>query len=361
MSESLTNEVTLIPFGQPSKITEFSKQNPLEYLATFSEVKNKVLIVNPKIYFPFPLQEGESTPLGLFVQEVGTKSNESLPTLEILPWQTRSALLGRAIFKDDEGNTYRDVDIKGIGYLKTTQLNEKEAPKPSNPFPQRRTGSRSGLLEKETAIYDYENAEDLINEDARVTRTIAIIELQELIANGLKISVEDAQKKGIIDKKFVPVLEVRAFGTRARISDIIDPDKTISQLLIEDAKDLVAHELGKEKITTDEYLAWFVKKLAESIAIIKKNGWYHAGLHDQNITLDARIVDFDSLKMHRPWHLPPLNPSDFDFAKDAIIALYNKTTGDNSHTPLYKKHKPPQDLSRYLSIYENIYKSTLKT
>lgn len=306
-----------LPTGEAKKIKYTAKRNWSERLLLFSQVKNKVLETNPLVNSPFNLEEGEPTPLGVFAQAVlkekPRQSQQGQIPLEVLPQHMRAALLARVIFKDNVGNLYRDVDIKGVGFLtKGNQLVESYKPAVSKPGIVHSLGGRYGLLDQDTARFDYVNGEELSQAGVRVARTLAIIELQELIVNGRKISLAQARKRGIIDEDFRPVIEVRAFGTNARIRDLTDPswiehskrvglphvpdlltyEKT-SDLLLEDAKKLVAQELGKDSISNDEYLDWFAETLGKNVALIHKQGILHGYLHDQNITLDCRIVDFD--------------------------------------------------------------------
>lgn len=102
------------------------------------------------------------------------------------------------------------------------------------------------------------------------------------------------------------MVEIRGFGTKARIGDILskpadmieDKKKEIKELLLEDAKKLVSQELGRENnpLTDQEYLEWFAETLGENVGLMHKNGWVHGFLHDHNITLDCRIADLGSVK-----------------------------------------------------------------
>lgn len=306
-----------IPLGEAKKMGEAAKNNWQERLLRFSKIKNKVLEVNPFIQSPFNLKEGQPTPAGVFADAVFTEKPEKLEAeqlpIEFLPQHMRAALLARVIFKDDRGSLYRDVDIKGIGLLtKEEQLVESYKPAVSKPGKKHGMGGRYGLLDQDTARLDYVNGEELSQAGVRVARTLAIIGLEELIIDGRKISLTQARKEGIIDDNFHPAIEVRGFGTNARIRDLVNqhwikhskrvglphtPDllayEKTSDLLLEDAKKLVAQELGKDSISNDEYLDWFAETLGKNAALIHKRGVLHGYLHDQNITLDCRIVDFD--------------------------------------------------------------------
>lgn len=332
-----------IPIGEAKSLKEHAVENWQDRLLLFSQVKNEVVKVNPDVQFPLNIEEGKPTPAGLFAERTFTKKAKpgEIP-LEVLPRQLRSTLLARAIFRDNQGNLYRDIDLKGMGFFSQNSEFFLASYKPivSRPGKEPGSGGRYGLLDKETAFYDYENGEDLSQIGVRVARTVAIIELQELIVDSEKISIGEARKRGIIDKRFQPVIQVRAFGTRARIGDLLklgdvedtkqrglpelaaelEKYKAVSDLLLKDAKKIVAQELGKELITDEEYLEWFAKTLGKNAAVIHKNGWVHGALHNQNITLDCRIVDFDTVEDMTKQNYQ----EEMELAKKALTTLFNK-------------------------------------
>ena len=136
-------------------------------------------------------------------------------------------------------------------------------------------------------------SEFFIKQGLRTHRALAIIRLDEIVVeNGEKISVSKARKFGYIKYTTEPVIEVRAFGTKARIADAKD------QVLSEDAKHIVAQELGKDpyNFSKEDYVQWFAQTLGKQVAIIHNAGFIHGYLTDHNITLDCRIVDLDSVK-----------------------------------------------------------------
>lgn len=202
-----------ISTGRGRELTEALQ----EWLLLFEKVKNKVVFVNKEVYLPLKLEEGKETPLGLFVKSAlperfDEKTGEK--RLEVWPEHRRSAFLGRVIFGDKQGRLYRDIDLKGIGSI----TKEKKILKPQTyyyPF--------SGLLENKFAFFDYKKSEEFLSKGIRTARTLSIIELEEIIVEGEKISLEEARKKGIILPEFQPVIEVRGFGSKARIADIISP------------------------------------------------------------------------------------------------------------------------------------------
>lgn len=346
-----------LPIGEAKKLTEHAKEKPKERLVVFSQVDNKVIEVNPKINFPFKIDEGESTPLGIFAKKpFAKKLKPEEMALEFLPYHLRAALLGRVIFRDNNGKLYRDVDIKGGGFLGEGHRIPSHKGVVSQPagFKDPRFGySVSGLLDKKSALLDYKNGEDLNKLGVRVARTIAIIELNEIIVNGEKISIGEAKRRGIIKGNFTPVLQIRAFGTRARISDLLTDDdlekfsklpgfktyEQTSRYLLEDAKKIVAQELGKKSMTDEEYLSWFTSTLGKNIALIHRQGWIHGSIDAQNITLDGRILDFDTLHSVPPdgYEQQPQGV-EMDWIKTDLSTLIEAVTRlKSSDSPLSKK------------------------
>lgn len=113
-----------IPAGKGREVAE----NLQEWLLLFEKVKNKVAFVNKEVYTPLKLEEGKESPLGLFAKSAIPELFQRKPgeqRLETWPRHERSAILGRVIFKgthrDREDNLYddlyRDIDLKGIGYI----------------------------------------------------------------------------------------------------------------------------------------------------------------------------------------------------------------------------------------------------
>lgn len=202
-----------------------------DWLLLFEKVKNKAVLVNKEVFLPLKLEEGKESHLGLFAKaalagrfderlkrtivgrfadrvgllkekEISDKNGEK--RLEGWPLHHRSALLGRAIFGDKQGRLYRDIDLKGSGFIwgkKIRMPGEDMFPIPGY----------QGFLDKVVAFNDYQDSEKLLQNDIRTSRALAIIELEEIIIKGEKISLEEARKRGIIKEGFEPVVEVRGF------------------------------------------------------------------------------------------------------------------------------------------------------
>jgi len=294
-----------LPTGKAKELSEFTQENWREHLLLFSQVKNKVIEVNPDVYTPLKLEEGKSSPLGLFAEAAfQEKPPQELPegkqVLEFWPQHRRSALLGRVLFADREGRIYRDIDLKGVGYftsgIEIEGGKQKEITKIRKPGEKLSTGGRFGLLDADIAAFDRQMSEEFLSAGIRTHRVLAIIELEEIILNGKKLSVEEARKANIIDEELNPVVEVRAFGIKTRVDDFTFGKKTSDLPLIEDAKKLLSQELGrKETLSNEEYAEWFTKTLGKNAGLMHKNGWGHNYSFSHNITLDCRIVDLDSV------------------------------------------------------------------
>src|SRR3989344_1212293 len=353
-----------LPTGEAKKLGELVSRKWQEHLLLFSQVKNRVLEVNPDIYIPLKLEEGKSSPLGLFA-EASLKRNpgvipERKQTLEFWPEHQRSATLGRIIFGDKQGRIYRDIDLKGIGYVKKESFSSNIA-KVLRPGEYTESG-RMGLLQEDMALFDRQMTEEFLKAGIRTNRVIAVIELEEIIVNGKKISVSEAIKARICEKDFHPVVEVRAFGTKARVADVLSVIKTgglteDQKLLLEDAKKLVSQELGfQETISGEEYLKWFTKTLGQNMGRMHKKGWLHNYIFNHNITLDCRIVDFDSItKIENEDQIG----TEVDNARQVIKELSNLIFGNYSKSTMdlfnenYEKVFPLKKRDKYFELLAN--------
>ena len=260
------------------------------------EIKNEVVWINDDVEMPFNFEEDKPSKIGVFLTP---EPNEQEPVfhVKVMDNHFRSALLGKVVFKDNEGNLYRDVDIKGMGPISPLNSNDPFLMVESVEAGSARNVAKGktpwGFLDWGFAETDRDMSEFFIKQGLRTHRALAIIRLDEIIAkNGEKISVSKARKFGYIKYTTEPVIEVRAFGTKARIADAKD------QVLSEDAKHIVAQELGKDpyNFSKEDYVQWFAQTLGKQVAIIHNAGFIHGYLTDHNITLDCRIVDLDSVK-----------------------------------------------------------------
>jgi len=351
-----------IPIGLGGELNRLTQEKWREHLLLFSQVKNTVLEVNPYIYPPLKLEEGKPSPLGLFAEaafeKIGEAPSPGKYLLEVWRVHPRSALLGRVVFTDKERRLYRDTDLKGIGLIGEPWGALLREPQVS--VPGRKWGDlgRLGLLDRGTALSDYEKSEEFLKAGIRTYRILAIIGLKELVANQRKLSLKEAIKEGIIDKRFHPAIEVRAFGTKLRIEDFYSESEYSEndvELLLDDARKLVSQELGrKEPLSEEEYLSWFAKTLGENVGSMHKNGWYHRYLSPHNITLDCRIVDLDSIVQLRD---EVQREKDLYEARSSFWALLTSLNINRSKIePLreqveksYNSVFPPEERERYFN------------
>jgi hypothetical protein len=180
-----------IPIGNAGELIKAFEKKKLiqasrETLPLFEKVKNEVLMVNRKIYFPFKLKEGEECDLGLFLKSKSPILKEGKEQkLETWEAHGRSALLGRIIFRDEEGRFYRDIDLKGIGYIDDPEFLGLERP----------GGGYFGLRSKEGAEEEWRLTEEFLKEGIRTYSILAIIALKEIIYKNEKIPIEKAKKE----------------------------------------------------------------------------------------------------------------------------------------------------------------------
>jgi hypothetical protein len=306
------------------------KYNPEQY-KKFREtlparrIRNTTLWVNDA--FPlFRLKVGEEAPIGLFLtpktSEVSEKNrgkksvgqriwefifgkdvfkedrekNQTV-SLEVLPEHRRSAIISRAYFKDNEGRLYRDIDIKGIGYIIRDSFGEMRV---ANIL---RSGDMVyGLENREDAEKDRDLSEKFVHAGIRSTRVIAIIQPHEIIIDSegktISISINEAKERGLIPERYEPVLTVRAFGVKTRVNEQMDQSKKF--FFLDDARRFVALELKRNEFSFKDYMEWFAETLGNNIGLMHSNGWAHGHFwpdykRPSNVTLDCRIVDLGTV------------------------------------------------------------------
>lgn len=286
--------------GKGGELNKLVRKNWREHLVQLALVKNTVLWVNPKFSSTlFDLQVGKPTLLGMFVRGDFAQRPMNLQDGQFSgeTWHShkRSVLLERRVISDYEGRPYRDIDIKGIGVCRerdTKRLGDIIDPEDPDNY--------RGLLNRQVAEHDQEMSERFLSLGIRTSRTIAIIGLEQLIYEGKIVPVEHVLRKCGILLEFKPVLQLRAFGTKARVNDIDYTDRidlSEEKLLVDDAKRLVSQELEMNKMMSNKaYLEWFAKTLGKNVGLMHRNGWTHEYLTPHNLTLDCRIVDLDSVE-----------------------------------------------------------------
>ncbi|GEM_PF-3837420 len=282
----MINEAAIL-FDEGSELNQLNASTERGRLL-FSQVQNRVVKVNPHFpKLPLKLEQGKSCSLGLFADSE-LKNGISM---EVWEGHGRSALLGRVAFADDEDNIYRDIDLKGAGYIKFSADGRAIVGRPGI------FGADDwGLTNLDEALRDYEIHEEFVTAGIRTDRIIGVIGLEEIVVNGIKMPCQQAIDELILREGFKPSLEVRAFVTKARVQDLVSRNNR-APLFLEDAKKIAARELGKDETIPDEdYVFWFAGNLGVNIGKMHKKGWVHTNLSDQNITVDCRIVDLDTVE-----------------------------------------------------------------
>jgi len=310
---------------EKAEITEKELERAMEehgYFSLFERVKNKVIFANENANIPLELKEklelGKESSLGLFLKTAEPIRAKELGERNLETWPRehgRSAILERMMIHD-KGHFFRDIDLKGIG----------------STVPVIETGTRReghwGLLEKKDALHEYAISENFLKAGIRTFRVLGIIEPEEIFFKDKKISLKEVKEKGIIKREFQPVIEVRAFGTKARIRDFTGGfGDEIKKSLLEDAKKMVSQETGKNLSNDKDYLEWFTNTFGRNVGLMHKNGWYHGrlGPHDSrlgahNITLDCRITDFDTVRKIKFFEGKRLN-NEKDIAMSSCLRL----------------------------------------
>ena len=131
-------------------------------------------------------------------------------------------------------------------------------------------------------------------------------------------------------------MEVRAFGSRARLQDLDSPK---GKLLLGDAKKLVAEELdiNPNEFTEEQYFNWLARTTGKNLGLLKKKGWQHSYLSaGHNITLDGRLVDFDTIAAKGTKRLKSLMPKRFQSSFDFQEAEY-------AFKYIVSRHAPQRD------------------
>lgn len=321
-----------IPMGLAARLDETTRLLPEKYQVKCLPVKSRVLQVNPDFSNYFALTQKAPSDFSLFATLRKQRALEKITQriLEFWPHHQRSALLERVPFTDNHGRAYRDVDLKGIGYLRP--YNDCLAVGPKSFYTKVRvvgpgglkegTRERLGLLHEQDAGNDYLTSERFLDVGIRTHRVMALMALEEVDYEGEKISVLEARKRDLLDDAYCPVIAVRAFGTRARVCDL-DTD-IYKQTVIQDAITLVSQELGVEEILTGrEYLMWFARTLGKNVGLMHKHDWRHNYLNQHNVTLDCRIVDHDGVTESRDWNKGFKDLNGASEALSRLVAIFS--------------------------------------
>ncbi|KND50269.1 MAG: hypothetical protein AB202_03550 [Parcubacteria bacterium C7867-007] len=305
-----------IPTGPDSKVYPSGTYNERIPHPTL-ELKNTVVWENTALKAPFNFEVGTQSPLGVMLDpSIDPPVDQSALSLRVRErGHGRSADVGGVYFKDTQGRLYRDIDVKGTGAVSNNTGK-------SVSWGRLMTTNGEvmyGLMSKEDALHDSEMAEVLTALNIRTHRSLAIIELQELVRFNLLTrkgeveSVEQLRREKSLIDDFVPVVQVRAFGTKSRLQDM---ESVTSFQEFEDALDLVRLETNGEVTDIESYMQWFSTTLAQNIGRMHANGYLHGYLTPHNITLDCRVVDFDSVTKRPDEDKDPVIPEYTSFEEE---------------------------------------------
>lgn len=292
-------------------------------------LENEVIWENRDLQAPFNFEVGKPSPLGLTfdLSERGSEHEVGLSLATRRVSHKRSADIGPVFFKDKAGVLYRDIDIKGAGLV-----SESGAPTSwykqttsESLFPMKLSEPRmKGLMDKEDALHDSKMAERLAALGIRTHRSIAVIELRELATLSAtnemrRESIEALRERGELPETFVPVVQIRAFGTKTRIWDVGDYISKIARKEVNDAIALVRREADPQVKDVESYLDWFAKTLGLNVGRMHANGYTHDFLTIHNITIDCRLTDFDDVKKRSDGDTDPVIP-EYESAEEEINA-----------------------------------------
>ncbi len=226
---------------------------------------------------------------------------------------TRAALVGRIDFVDSKtGTHWRYLTAKGIGALINatmivTVIGEERISS---------TGDTWGVTDLEDATTDFEMSLRFIREGIRTVIPVAIIELDHILnKNSSPLTIQEAQQIGLLRKNERPVVYLRAFATHLRMSDLYlelygyKKNSSIEKRqMVDAAMRTVEREIRqfvkRDSFGINDYANWFAYTLGQVFRKIHDMNVLHHNVSGQNITLDCRILDLDTVtEIEYPWQI----------------------------------------------------------
>lgn len=211
----------------------------------------------------------------------------------------RHAIRSSEVFRDKHGMVYRDVDVKGSGFVGGIPMGVLPVQLPRSESDMEIRGLlHQDVADNERLLYD-----DLSRiQGLRLGHVVAQVELYELInRNGELTPRGDFSSELYLNVERVKPSQItRVMGVASRVNTLPFSERNPSYIrfgkeVLDDAISLVELELGT-RLSPQDYTAWFIDTLATQLAIFHKNDcspdWRfqnHAGTH--NVTLDCRCVD----------------------------------------------------------------------
>lgn len=347
------------------------------------EVGNKVIWANGDMKAPFDIQEGEPSPFGVMLALDGETDAMGFPGIPREDhWRTLD--VGQVYFEDAGHRLYRDVDMKGTGLLHS----RVRAAEPGQWFAASRASSGEasmdvrGLLDRDDALHDADIAERFTKLGIRTHRALAIVELEELNVGTERILIDRLKTEKKLHLDFYPVVEARAFGVKTRTGDLfalrrsasVKGQEYIARLHAMELRDLLSESqiifakrgiadalafLEKEQgkpLSKEEYVHWFLRETGRGIGLMHNAGYAHQWLHAQNVTLDARLTDFDSAYRLTDFDLhSELTSAEREEEKETLI--YNDINFDQT----FSRTGILSWLEAYVTYLKKLYPEELET
>lgn len=248
-------------------------------------VKNKVVWATRQVRFPFRVQVGKSTPLGVF--SIPSSRGIKLANFDYADLLSRSFFFWKpVVYGDTHGNVYRWLRLKGVGLIRRKNVAQYPMELPhSIPRGKRRYQDNLGIVEGTNAAYTRKVSEKFLRAGIRITPEIAHIKLFQYPVE----KAGETRSYELFLKYLDPHVVLTAFGCLGKVADA--PNRA----LLEKAVRTVKSELGRKRFSKGDYLHWFACTFAENLAKTHSRGWLHNNITSHNVTLDARITDFDTV------------------------------------------------------------------
>lgn len=107
-------------------------------------------------------------------------------------------------------------------------------------------------------------------------------------------------KHPFLPPSYVPVIQIRAFGIKERVSDIVPTEvpRSVSLELLKKAQDLLIGNAHETNFEPKRYFDALLIRCATSIATMHSHDFTHSFINPSNLPLDGRIVDCDSVHQY---------------------------------------------------------------
>jgi len=208
---------------------------------------------------------------------------------------------------DKTGLRWEDIHVKGAGY---TPPQSREQLRAAHWYKKKKSyeGMYYGLLDEAEALRESNNAELFARLGIRSERVLCVTELDELMDDDGPKPVsyfrsDSTPTERRISDNFVPALLIRALRTNTRLSQMsgagLPGERAPGE--IRRAMELVSEEINEPGMRDDprRFVRWFAGSLGHDLGVMHRNGYVHRWLHGQNVTLDARIIDLDSVRSRK--------------------------------------------------------------